>query len=86
VADKLASLLYPRWLYLTLARLTGEMAEYRRGCGDRQSAVWSVMVADVESDTDWWNRFQTFMTEWVRENRDRGDKIPETKSNQVAAG
>lgn len=85
VADKLASLLYPKWMYIILARLTGEMVEYRKGSGDRQTKAWSVMVADVESDMDWCNRFETFMTGWIAENRDRGDKIPETKSNQLTA-
>lgn len=29
-ADKLGSTIYPRWLYLFLARLSGELAEYRQ--------------------------------------------------------
>lgn len=46
VADKLAIALTPAWLYLSLARLSGELEEYMRGqnartpAGDRSARVW----------------------------------------------
>lgn len=85
VADKLASVLYPKWMYIALARASGEMKEYRKGDGGHRIQSWSVSVEDEESDMDWCNRFETFMLGWIADNKDKGDTIPGAKSNQLTA-
>lgn len=77
VADKLASLIYPWWLYRTLSTLSGEIKEYQTGAGDR--------ISNPKSPRDWWNDYTRVMTDWVNQNRNNGDKIPGPKSNQTAA-
>lgn len=77
VADKLASMLYPWWLYRSLATLSGEMAEYQTGAGNR--------VRNLQSPRAWWETYRAQMTDWVNQNRDKGDRIPGAKSNQTTA-
>lgn len=79
VADKLASVLYPEWFYILLARLSGEMQEYRRGGGDRFSLKWKELNAGAETDRDWFRAFKEFMTDWINQSKDLGDPIPDTK-------
>lgn len=54
-ADKLSHLYYPVWLYLTLARLSGELAEYRQ-CS-HESGYCDISVSDAE----WFRRIRADM-------------------------
>lgn len=78
VADKLASLLYPTWLYVFLARLSGELTEYRSGSGDH-SAYWQELTAQAKSDADWHNLLKIFLQPWVEEHTKLGDPPPDCK-------
>lgn len=73
VADKLAIALTPSWLYVPMARLTGEIAEYRLGQRGRTQARvaskgWS--HDDEESDWSWHRRVQAYCFAWAYEHRD----------------
>ncbi len=63
VADKLAIALTWLWLYIPMARLTGELAEYRRGQRGRAEVVVG------ESDWDWCRHVQAYCRAWAWEHR-----------------
>lgn len=56
VADKLAPLIEPYWLYMARATLSGEVYEY--------------MGREFSSKKEWYSDFATYMREWVKEHRD----------------
>jgi hypothetical protein len=64
VADKLAIALTWLWLYIPMTRLTGELAEYRKGQRGRTEIV------DGESDRDWCRHVQAYCRAWAWEHRD----------------
>ncbi len=64
VADKLAIALTPPWLYLPMARWSGELAEYRQGQRGRTQAVLD------ESDREWFDAVQAYCRAWAYEHRD----------------
>jgi len=51
-ADKLSHLYYPEWLYLFLARLSGEIHEYR------QNAAKAGLMPLTASDSEWFRWLQ----------------------------
>lgn len=63
VADKLAITLTPAWLYLPLARLSGELVEYMLGANARTPAV----NRDAKR---WYNDVQSYCECWALEHRD----------------
>ena len=63
VADKLAIALCPAWLYLPLARLTGELTEYMAGQGARTPA-------GERSARQWYADVQRYCERWAIEHRD----------------
>lgn len=67
-ADKASHLYYPKWLYLLLARASGELAEYRR-----ETATAGLLSLDA-SDDEWFDWMQDFFDAMVRERR--GDAVP----------
>ncbi len=74
-ADKLAFALTPSWLYLPMARATGELAEYMAKSLDRQAgcaAFTDAERAQLESgDPKTWLRgLQRFTRRWVERHRD----------------
>ncbi len=60
VADKLSIVLTPWWLYLPLARITGELKEY----------MDSEIPALGKTDKQWYLAVQKYMRKWVTEHRD----------------
>jgi hypothetical protein len=71
IADKLAICLTPWWLYLPMARATGEIHEYRRLGKDEHAAnkyasmnVWSA------DEKRWYLNVQEYLRRWVEEHRD----------------
>lgn len=75
VADKLASIIYPRGFYLFLANLTGELHEYKRVAVAREGPAAENLVNHL-SGPDWFDEFVKYMTGWITENKDRGDAPP----------
>ena len=57
-ADKACIMFYPRWLYLGLARLTGELHEYRM-------ASVAAGCPQSETDEDWFEWFREYSLELV---------------------
>lgn len=68
-ADKLAIALTPAWLYLPLARLSGELPEYmalaeqRAAAGEPKYASMKVTTSDAAR---WYADVQRYMVEWVK--------------------
>lgn len=63
VADKLAIALCPAWLYLPLAKLSGELAEYMEGKNCRTPA-------GSRSPEEWYRNVQRYCKAWAFEHRD----------------
>lgn len=74
VADKLTFVLTPPWLYLPMARATGELWEYMQGSaerqagGDRFTAEESVLVASSDPH-EWLKGLQSYTRRWVEQHR-----------------
>lgn len=72
VADKLATVLTPRFLYLPMVRATGEVHEYmalsrrNNATGDK----YSTMNLDASSQLAWHRDMIAYMRRWVQEHRD----------------
>jgi len=70
VADKLAFVLTPAWLYLPLARASGELAEYMERSKERQAGNES------NNPREWLKGLQSYTCRWVLKNRGaHGDSI-----------
>jgi hypothetical protein len=74
VADKLAFVLTPGWLYLPLARASGELREYIDRSKDRQAGSeyftpteWSQV--NSQDPREWLKGLQSFTYRWVLKNR-----------------
>lgn len=73
VADKLAIALTPAWLYLPMARATGEIAEYmelakmRTAMGEPKYA--SIRL-DLSTERRWYAEVQEYLRRWVAEHKD----------------
>lgn len=75
-ADKLAIALTPAWLYLPMARATGELAEYRRhhdeakrGRGKYAGDRFTKPTL-ASSDAGWYARVQDYCRRWAHEHKD----------------
>lgn len=69
VADKLAIALTPAWLYLPMARRTGEIREYMalaRGEGGKYQS----MKIDTATERRWYVDVQAYLRRWAEEHRD----------------
>lgn len=76
-ADKLAFALTPGWLYLPMARATGELGEYMAKSRDRQAG--SAAFSDIEriqlesGDPELWLQgLQNYTRRWVEQHRNGG--------------
>jgi hypothetical protein len=67
VADKLALVYTPGWLYLPLVKFTGEIDEYRK-LGD--DGKYESMNSNQESSEMWWASVQSYLRDWVDEHKD----------------
>lgn len=63
VADKLAISLTPAWLYLPMAELSGELAEYMKGQGARTPA-------GDRNKREWFRDVALYCRAWAFEHRD----------------
>ena len=90
-ADKLAFVLTPGWLYLPMARATGELAEYMAKSLDRQAGCAAFTEnerAQLESgDPDLWLQgLQNYTRRWVEQHRNGGADTWTVASGGSAAG
>ena len=77
VADKLAFVLTPAWLYLPMTRATGELSEYMLRAKERQAG--SEHFTDYESARlnssdarEWLEGLKSYTQRWVDEHRNGG--------------
>lgn len=64
VADKLAFCLTPKWLYLPMVKLTGELSEYLA------NAKFGASKGVVDTTpSEWWDSLSSYMQRWVAEHR-----------------
>ena len=82
VADKLAIVLTPAWLYLPMVRATGEIAEYMRLADDRSLVVdgrrtpgkyASMQTRTNAGERQWYADVQDYCRKWVEEHKDGRD-------------
>ncbi len=77
VADKLAFVLTPAWLYLPMTRATGELSEYMLRAKERQAG--SEHFTDYESTRlnsadarEWLEGLKSYTRRWIEEHRNGG--------------
>lgn len=70
VADKLAIVLTPRWLYLPMVNLTGEIREYMAMSAQNGNTKYGFMSIDHKSQIEWHENMCRYLQSWVREHRD----------------
>jgi hypothetical protein len=77
VADKLAFVLTPAWLYLPMTRATGELSEYMLRAKERQAG--SEHFTDYESTRlnsadarEWLEGLKSYTRRWIDEHRNGG--------------
>ncbi len=63
-ADKLANSLMPRWLYLILVRMTGEIREYQTKA-KYHAEIGFIGDGSWAQDCIWYDKFDTYMQGWV---------------------
>ena len=73
LADKLAFVLTPAWLYLPMARLSGELREYMRVSGERQlgGRVSNFELSLIKSRNPqvWLEGLKLYTGRWVEQHR-----------------
>lgn len=78
-ADKLALSLTPAWLYLPMARATGELAEYRQHHDDAKAGKGKYAGDKhtrpdfAQTDAEWYARVQDYCERWAIAHRNGGD-------------
>lgn len=70
VADKLATVLVPAWLYLLLTNLTGEIHEYMDIAHHQGGGKYAHEIRVLGSQREWFESMCTYMRGWVEEHRD----------------
>lgn len=73
VADKFAFVLTPAWLYLPLARASGELAEYMKWSKERQAGSEHFMPEEgarlqSKNPREWLEGLQSYTYRWVLKN------------------
>ena len=90
-ADKLAFAMTPGWLYLPMARATGELAEYMAKSRDRQAGCAAFTETEriqLESGhpAQWLEGLQSYTRRWVVEHQGGGPDTWTVVANSNAAG
>lgn len=67
IADKLAITLVPAWLYLPLARVSGEIHEYMESA---RTGVYASMSLPSHDQWLWYQATQIYLRRWVEAHRD----------------
>lgn len=73
VADKLAFAITPGWLYIPMARWTGELAEYmqrskERQAGDRGFTAEELTLLNSDDAHSWLRGLQSYTLRWVEQH------------------
>ena len=73
LADKLAFAITPAWLYIPMARWTGELAEYmerskERQAGDRSFTDEELLLINSVKPHDWLRGLQSYTLRWVEKH------------------
>ena len=89
LADKLAFALTPAWLYMPMARWTGELAEYMERSRDRQAGDKDFTpdeLADLNSGDErrWLRGLQSYALRWVDRHRDQAVEFVEIRATLTA--
>ena len=76
LADKMAFALTPAWLYLPMARWTGELQEYmlrsrERQAGDNGFTAEEELLVRSEVPKEWLRGLQSYTLRWVERHRDQ---------------
>lgn len=85
LADKLAIVVTPRWLYLRLAMLTGEIGEYMAKSARNNETGQKYAAAGMYDGDDlieWHRDMINYVTRWVEEHKDGRE---DTWTGRVAA-
>lgn len=74
LADKLAFAIMPAWLYIPMARWTGELAEYmersrERQAGDRNFTDEDLALIQSSDPREWLRGLQAYTLRWVERQR-----------------
>lgn len=87
VADKLATVLVPAWLYLLLVNLTGEIHEYMDVATHKEGGKYGNEFRDLSSQQAWRASMCDYMRRWIAEHRDgRADTwTPRANESEVSA-
>lgn len=72
VADKLAIVLTPAWLYIPMTMLTGEIDEYM-AIAARNDSKYTDMKVGTNSRREWYKGMQAYVAAWVQEHRGGGE-------------
>ncbi|HEY6346426.1 MAG TPA: hypothetical protein VIY49_33465 [Bryobacteraceae bacterium] len=72
-ADKLAFAMTPAWLYIPMARRTGELAEYMKRSSDRQAGDQGFtederILLKSQDSAEWLKGLQSYTRRWVKEH------------------
>lgn len=71
IADKMATVLMPAWLYLPMVNLTGEIHEYMHDCHHtREGSKYSHEIRLRGSQREWFESMKTFMRSWIEAHKD----------------
>lgn len=86
VADKLAIVLTPAWLYLPMARASGEIYEYMKlAKGAGVGAKYMSMNIWNADQAKWYANVQEYLRRWVDEHKDGRQDTWTPKANSRAA-
>jgi hypothetical protein len=75
VADKLSICLMPPWLYLPLARATGEIVEYMalaKSRTEKGEPKYASMKLSTDDEQRWFFDVQEYLRRWVAKHRNGG--------------
>ncbi len=70
VADKYSFCLTPRWLYLPMVNLTGEIKEYMKLAEQKEDKKYSTMFLSTMSQKAWHKGVVEYFDKWVQEHKD----------------
>jgi hypothetical protein len=73
VADKMAIILTPAWLYLPMAKATGEIKEYMKLAKSRTDAgepKYASMKLTTNTEEQWYADVQEYLRRWIDEHKD----------------
>ena len=69
VADKLATILMPDWLYLFLACLSGEIYEYMDRSVAKKGAKYASMNIWDKDPKQWYVNIQKYLMKWIEKHK-----------------